>query len=279
MSNIKPARVNKDHGNAGSCKQYIDYLEKENIGKPITQREYFFNDKSDFIAAKKAEGLIDGSPKQGIRGKDAKYFEVIMSFEEKEIKGKTNAQLKAYVKEAFPKMYAESVKGKTVDPDKLIWVAKLEQERRYKATSPDVKNGTHKKGDLKPGDQRHFHIIVARKTADNKMSISPLNTFKKESTGVIKSGFEKNHLRQAFETSFDKKFDYNRPFEDTFKYQNTMKHGTIEAQKEVKETLKEIKQDREQEHQPSTNLPNHQQAPGQEEEQETQKKKKKGMGL
>src|ERR1017187_1607147 len=85
MSNIKPARVNKDHGNAGSCKQYIDYLEKENIGKPITQREYFFNDKSDFIAAKKAEGLIDGSPKQGIRGKDAKYFEVIMSFEEKDI--------------------------------------------------------------------------------------------------------------------------------------------------------------------------------------------------
>jgi hypothetical protein len=269
VAHIKVSMVNKDHGNAGSCKQYVDYLEKENEGKSITEREYFFNDKSNFIAAQKAQDLIDNSPKQGIRGKDAKYFEIIMSFDTDELRGKSNQDIKDFVKESFPKIYAESVKGKTVDPDQLIWVAKLEQERKYKSTNPETKSGNKKKGELKEGDQRHVHIIIARKTSDNKMSISPLNTFKKESTGVIKSGFEKNHLRQAFETALDKKWNYDRPFEKTFKYQNTMKHGTAEEKKEVQQILNNFKGKEIGAH----TIQEVQQAPRQEKKQEPEKKK------
>jgi hypothetical protein len=264
--------VNKQHGNAGSCNQYINYLEKENIGKPITTQEYFFNDKSNFIAARKAEGLIDGSPKQGIRGKDAKYFEVIMSFKAKEIKGKTNQQLKDFVKEAFPKMYAESVKGKTINPEKLIWVAKLEQQRKYKDTSPLVKNGIKQKGALKEGDQRHFHIIIARKTSDNAVSISPLTSYQKGSKGVIKSGFERNHLRQAYEMAFDKKFNYQRPLEESFKYQNTIKHGTGEEKKQMQELVPQTKQYQE----PILEIGK--QGYAQEEEEQRKKRRKRGLG-
>jgi hypothetical protein len=262
VSHIKVGQVNKDHGNAGSCKQYIAYLEKENEGKGITEQEYFFNDKSDFIAGQKAQDLIDNAPKQGIRGKDAKYFEVIMSFTSAELNGKSDQEIKDFVKETFPKIYAESVKGKTVDPDQLIWVAKLEQERKYKTTNPETKAGLKKKGELKEGDQRHLHIIVSRKTSDNKTSISPLSTYMEGSKGVIKSGFERNHLRQAYETAFDKKFAYNRPLEKTFKYQNAMKNGTTEEKKEMQQRLNEIKQ---------------QQQPEQKQDQSQQRKPKLGL--
>ena len=242
MSHIKIGQVNKDHGNAGSCKQYINYLDKENEGKSITGQEYFFNDKSDFIAGQKAQDLIDNSPKQGIRGKDAKYFEVIMSFDSTELNGKSDQDIKDFVKESFPKIYAESVKGKIVDPNQLIWIAKLEQERKYKSTNPETKTGKKKKGELKEGDQRHLHIIIARKTSDNEMSISPLSSYKEGSNGVIKSGFERNHLRQAYETAFDKKFNYDRPLEKSFKYQNTMKHGTVEEKREMQQLLNSLKE-------------------------------------
>src|ERR1035437_2435373 len=139
-------------------------------------------------------------------------------------------------------MYADSVKGKTVDPDKLIWVAKLERKRKYKDTDPKVRTGLKKEGELKAGDQRHFHAIMARKTSDNKMSISPLSSYMEGSKGVIKSGFERNCLRQAYETAFDQKFNYNRPLEKSFKYQNAMKHGTVEEKKEMQQLLNSQKE-------------------------------------
>jgi hypothetical protein len=277
VSHIKVAMVNKAHGNAGSCKQYIDYLEKENEGKAITEQEYFFNDKSDFIAGKKAQELIDNAPKQGIRGKDAKYFEVIMSFDKNELNGKSDQDIKDFVKESFPKIYAQSVTGKTVDPDLLIWVAKLEQERKYKNTNPETKTGLKKKGDRKEGDQRHLHIIVARKTSDNKISISPLSSYKKASEGVIKSGFNRNHLRQQYETAFDQKFNYDRPIEKTFRYQNTIKNGTAEEKKEMLQLAENINEHK-QEKQPMLNLNVYQQQ-DQAPQQSSKKKRKPKLGL
>src|ERR1035438_4361718 len=103
MAHIKVAKVNKSHGNAGSCKAYVNYLDKENEGKVVTEKEHFFNDKDRFIARISAQQLIDNAPKGGIRGKDAKYFEVIMSFDGKELSGKSDQDRKEFVQEAFPR--------------------------------------------------------------------------------------------------------------------------------------------------------------------------------
>lgn len=243
MPHIKFASINTKYGNSGSCQMSVDYLSKENEGKELNGQEEFFNDKQDFIGKESARKTIDSAPKQGIRGDDAKYFEVIVSFDKNELKGKSDEQIKEYVKEKFPQVYADSVKGKEVDKDKLVWVAKLERERKYKGTDEEVKNGKAKSGEKKEGDQRHVHIIIARKTEDNKMGISPLTNYRKESKGVIKSGFDRNNFRNKSESEFDKKFNYDRPKEQSFNYLNTMKNGT---DKEKSELNKEIKNDQEQ---------------------------------
>lgn len=277
MAHIKVAQVNKKHGNAGTCKAYINYLDKENDGKVITEKEYFFNDKDNFIPGSRAQELIDNAPKGAIRGKDAKYFEIIMSFEGKELSGKSDKQLKEFVQEAFPRIYGTSVKGKQIDPEKLIWVAKLEHQRKYKGTDQEVINGTQKKGEIKAGDQRHFHIIVARKISDNAVSISPLSNYRDAGKGVIKSGFDRNHFRQAYETEFDKKFNYSRPLEDSFRYQNTIKHGSPEEKKEMQELFQETKQYQE----PILNIPHlpYGKAQEEEEDEERERSRKKGRSF
>ena len=134
MPHINFAPINTKFRNSTGCKMSVDYLSKENEGKELGDQEHFFNDKQDFIGKESAKKTIDSPTKEGMSPTDARYFEVIISFDKKELKGKTDDQLKEYVKEKFPQVYKECVKGKEVDKDKLLWVAKLEKERKYKAT-------------------------------------------------------------------------------------------------------------------------------------------------
>ena len=243
MPYVKFPQVNKKYGNSGSCRMDAEYLSKEGKDKGAQEQEMFFNKDNDYIGKESAIKTIDSAPKQGLTKDDAKYYEVILSFDKNELKGKSNEELKNYVKENFANVYADSVKGKTVDPDKLVWVAKLEQERKYKGFDDDVKQGKAKTGQQKEGDQRHVHVIIARKTEDNKMQISPLSNHRQESKGMIKSGFDRNNFRQETEKSFDKQFNYNRPMEQKFEYLNTMKNGTKEQQQELQQQRQQQKQE------------------------------------
>jgi hypothetical protein len=238
MPHINFAPINTKFRNATGCKMSVDYLSKENEGKELSNQEHFFNDKQDFIGKESAKKTIDSPTKEGMSPKDARYFEVIVSFDKNELKGKTDDQLKEYVKEKFPQVYAESVKGKEVDKDKLLWVAKLEKERKYKGTDKDVIEGKAKSGQKKEGDQRHVHILIARKTSDEKMKVSPLTNHKKESKDGKVSGFDRTEFINKTEQEFDKKFEYKRPLTESFEYRNTMDKGSNKAKAELLDKVK-----------------------------------------
>lgn len=240
MPFVKFPAVNKKYGNSGSCRMDVEYLSKENGEKQHTESEMFFNDKEAFIGNEAAVKAIDGNSRKGLTKDDAKYYEVIIAFSQEELKGKSNREIKDFIKESFPKIYAESVKGKKeADPDKLVWVAKLEEERKYRGYDKEVKEGKGKSGELKEGDNRHVHIIIARKNNDGSQQISPLTNHRKESKGMIKSGFERNHFKQETEKAFDKKFEHERPYDKKFEYVNTMKNGTDKEKEQLLERIKE----------------------------------------
>ncbi len=83
----------------------------------------------------------------------------------------------------------------------------------------------------------HVQIIVSRKDASNSIKLSPLNNSKgKNAVHSQKVGqFDRVAFKQMSEALFDRMFDYDREFKESFKYANTLKHGTYEQKKEVKE--------------------------------------------
>jgi len=218
MPHIQPTTSPKG-GNTGSCTAAITYLEKEDKGKELFDREFFFNQHHDLIIPEFAEQIIDHS-KLGLRKEDAKFFAMTYSFSEEELEGRTDKQLKEFVKKHFAKDYVAAVKGRDINPDTIMFVAKLEQDRFYKGTDKEVIEGKYKQGQAKEGDNRHIHVLVARNTTENK-KISPLTNHRGESAGPVKSGFDRVGFKEQTEKSFDEHFNYNRPLEHKFEYLNS----------------------------------------------------------
>lgn len=216
MPYIKIPPVNAKHGNSGTCKSLVNYLEKENKVKRGDEQELFFNQKEELIGKTKAERII-AHDVTTLGKKDAKFYEVIVSFSKSELKGRTDQDLKNYIVSNFAKDYAKSVNGKEIDPESIVFVAKLESERKYKGIDKEVLEGKKKKGELKAGDNRHVHVIVARKTLNGR-KISPLTHHINTTKGTVKGGFSQNGLKQNIEDSFDKTFKYERAIEEKFTY-------------------------------------------------------------
>lgn len=228
MPHIHPTTSPKG-GNTGSCAGAIQYLEKENQDKDLMDREQFFNNDKDIILSGEAISIVDPN-KQGMKKDDAKFYSMTYSFSEQELEGRTDDELKQFVKDNFTKDYAGSVKGRDIDPDTIQYVAKLEYERAYKGTDQAVKDGIVSQGDKKPGDNRHIHVLVSRKTTDNK-KISPLTNHRNEGKGSVKSGFDRIGFKEQTEKSFDKHFEYERPLEQKYEY--------LRANEEERDVLRE----------------------------------------
>jgi hypothetical protein len=231
MPYIKIPPVNDKHGNSGTCKKLVEYLEKENKMKSEEHKEYFFNQSDNLIGKTKAEKLI-AHDITTLGKKDAKFYEIIVSFSKSELKGKTDQDIKKYIKDNFAKDYSKSVNGKDIDPNSIVFVAKLEAERKYKGYDKEVLEGKKKKGELKDGDNRHVHIIVARKTLTGR-KISPLTNHINTTKGTVKGGFSQNGLKQNIEDSFDINFKYERKLEEKFVF-NTLSEDekSIKVEKE-----------------------------------------------
>lgn len=247
MPYVKSLSVNTKTNNSSGCSMSINYLEKENKGKSITEREPFFNDSTNYANPKQVELAID-QHKKGLKKTDSKYYEVVVSFSKEELKGKSDKELKEYIKEEFPKSYLGAVNNREIDKKQLTWFAKLEKERKFDGRDKEVLEGKAKSGQLKEGDQRHFHILIARKTKDEQHKISPLSNHKNTQKGAVKGGFERVKFAQNIETSFDKHFKHNRQTEQSFNYLNNLKNGTEGEKKDIivknnKEEQQEIQQE------------------------------------
>ena len=74
----------------------------------------------------------------------------------------------------------------------------------------------------------HVHIIVSRKDKTGKYKLSPMTNHRSGSSGVIKSGFNRDSFYRDCERIFDTSFGYQRRISESYDYHNTMRHGSNE---------------------------------------------------
>jgi len=149
MPFVKPTPPPKHaKGNRGSSKDIIDYLEKENDGKDNIAKEFFFSSDQDFVPASEAVQGIDNNRK-GLKNNETKFYEVSVSFSEKEIqhlerisknKADLDKNIKGYTRDVmdqYAKGFNREVNGKPLTGNDLVYYAKIERNRRYDGNTND----------------------------------------------------------------------------------------------------------------------------------------------
>lgn len=94
-------------------------------------------------------------------------------------------------------------------------ILKLEREAPYQQNGQRIVQGM-----IKEGNQSHIHIIVSRKDVSNSFSLSPGSKYKESEVEmygkVVKRGFNRDLFFQKAEQTFDKTFQYQRNFVETY---------------------------------------------------------------
>lgn len=205
------------YSNKGTSFGAASYLEHEDMErmKQGLEAEPFFNHDQTNVSKKELVKDIDGN-KAKLCKDDAKFYVMTISPSQSEVRamGKTpqeqSENFKTYIREDVMQKYAESF-SKGLNNDNIKYYAKIHHARG-------------ENGDA----QMHCHILVSRKDMDNRLKISPQTNHNGEKkTGTVKGGFNKIDFYNKVEGSFDKRFDYKRSKEESFKYCNTMKNGSI----------------------------------------------------
>ena len=193
--------------NKGSSKNSISYLEKENKMRDKTMRksEGFFNEFEYNIAPAEAIKKLD-SKKRGLKKDEAKFYNIILAPSPKELAELSDDDMKNYANKVMEEYAKHFNRG--IDSNDVVWYAKLEHYRQEKGFKKKTKNKQsttpgRKSGDFKPGDNRHIHILVRRKTEKNK-SISPMVNNSKQivTKGAVKgkTGFNRIEFSTKAET-------------------------------------------------------------------------------
>src|ERR1035437_6684118 len=181
---IHPKRDGKtDYNNAGSCSAVVNYLSKEDIGKGLEKEFYFSHDKDRVLTIDVIRSIDNNCPHIGKT--EAKFYSLVVAPRPDEMDhiGNDKARIKAYVRDTMD-IYARNFNkkdgtSKNLTAGDLVYYAKLEEKRYYKGTDEEVKQGKAKRGDIKPGDNTHIHIIVSRQDKSKKIKLSPLANSKK----------------------------------------------------------------------------------------------------
>ena len=238
------------YNNSGSSRQLANYMEHEDLERMRKgiYTEGFFNLKDDNIYKSKVIKDIDTNIGQLLRT-DAKFYAIHVSPSEKEIQAMGNTEqeqteaMKRYIREVFIPEYAKNFNKRLSEAD-IKFYGKIHFDRNRSDNKLNM----------------HCHLIVSRKDQSNKKKLSPLTNHKDTKAGVIKGGFDRVNLFQQAEQGFDKLFDYNRQWIESFDYHNTMKNGSISEQLElqaqtfIEEKKKEVLQASEKENNISCNL-------------------------
>ena len=217
--------------NAGSCGQLVEYLEKENNLKAENRAELWFNQQRDDLRPQQVRQDIDSNTAK-LKQHEAKFYLVNISPSQKELQhiGDDPQRLKDYARSVMAEYAANFQKG--LGADDVKWYGKVEYNRGYKWTDPDVQQGQRQRGEAKPGHQMHVQIIVSRKDSHNQKLLSPLTNHrgqgKSEAHGQKFGQFNRVDFKERSEAAFDQQTGYRRELEETFRYQNTMSHGTTQ---------------------------------------------------
>ena len=187
---------------------------------------------------------------------EAKFFLINISPSEHELTflkeefGEEGArqQLKQYANKLMDE-YAKNFKKENVRSNKdILYYGKVENHRYYTHKDEEVKQGLAQRGGQKPGEQMHVQIIVSRKDVTDSIRLSPLNNSRgKNIAHSLKVGqFDRSAFKEAAELKFDQTFNYDRELWETFKYANTLKHGSYKQKLEMREADKQEQEQRQQ---------------------------------
>ena len=112
---------------------YVEYLEKENIGKLPDLRENFFDQYNDKVPPEKVVSEIDGNTAK-LRKRDPKFYSIVVSPSQRELKAINNDpyHLRRYVRELM-KDYADSFhRNQNVTVESIKYYAKIEHQRTFR---------------------------------------------------------------------------------------------------------------------------------------------------
>jgi hypothetical protein len=242
---VKIHSAKKDN-NRGSCRDLINYLEKENQEKDLLNQEKFFDQKTSDVSFYSTQASIDNN--KGKLGKDETKFYMISvnpsknelrhiskSVSGREIKNisqLTALELKRYeeaLKDYTRKVmdgYAKNF-NKGLTCENLVYFGKVEHCRYYGRDSVEVKEGLYKAGEKKEGLQTHVHIVVSRMDQSKKIRLSPMANAKNSKNILngkeVQIGFDRMKFVQSCEKSFDTNFNYRRLQQHKFSHYHTMK--------------------------------------------------------
>ena len=224
------------YNNAGSSRRLCNYLEHEDLDRieKGIHTEAFFNLTEDNLYKSQVIKDIDNNKAQLLKT-DAKFYAIHVSPSEQELKAMGNTgqeqaeAMKCYIREVFIPEYAKNF-NKGLSPEDIKFYGKIHFDRDRSNNELNM----------------HCHLIVSRKDQSNKVKISPLTNHRNTKQGAIKGGFDRVNLLQQVEKSFDRLFNYLRPFDESFEYYNTMKNGSIDEQISLQEKMLTFQKDNKQ---------------------------------
>ena len=126
-----------------SAGDFVTYLEKENQGKSLLEKEYFFNQYENEIRPYEVIKEIDGNTAK-LKLKEPKYYSITINPSQYELKHIHNnpEKLRAFVREAM-KDYASSfnreINGRPINVDDIKYFAKIEHQRTYKGNDVAIR--------------------------------------------------------------------------------------------------------------------------------------------
>lgn len=224
--------------NKGSSGELVHYLDKECRLFPDAQQEHWFNGNAIQVPSYEVKNTIDNNiAKLSIT--EAKFFLINVSPSQKEIAwlkekhGELNKKaFKAYVVKIMDEYAKNFNRPGIISHKDLLWFAKLENHRYYSHKDKEVKSGKKKAGELKEGEQMHIQIIVSRKDISNKLKLSPMNkSAGRNKVHSRKMGeFNRSSFKHSGERVFDRMFGFKRPINQSYRYSNTQKNGSLEQQ-------------------------------------------------
>lgn len=269
-------KINKPDGHASNkagCKNLIEYLQKEDINE-LGKTDGFFNQERDHISGLEAQSMIDKNVKN-LGKNDSKFFHISINPSQKELEhiamqvtnkrvketsrmtpvelNKFKQEIQNYthnVMDGYARNFNRGLEGKD-----LVYVAKVETERKYDRFSKEVEHNRevkktgigeyirNPKGDIikenmhKEGMQHHVHVVVSRKDASNSIKLSPFanarNAKNKLDGREVQIGFDRKAFVKDSEQRFDHQFNYSRSYTNSFEYKHAMTHQYNTALKQV----------------------------------------------
>lgn len=127
-----------------SVTSFAEYLEKENVGKSLTEREAFFNQYSDRISRFKVIKDIDSNTRK-LKRREPKFYSITLNPSARELNAIENNSeaLKTYTKKVMEDYVASfhktEINGRKLSVDDIVYYAKLEHERTFKFSDSYVK--------------------------------------------------------------------------------------------------------------------------------------------